>query len=286
MSREADMSVCEDASRADETTPPNYVFERRSKAVTTGDLHSFKEEIKDMIKSLRAAQQQEFKNITPTIMEIKQTNTNIESSIALLMSQNQELSNRILQLENKSKEDREYITLLEEKVENLQMGSRKSNFEIKNVPKKTAETKDELVQMALSLSSSIGGNLCKTDIKDIYRVHGKKDSQTSAIIVETSSTLVKNDILRLCKAFNVKTKAKLCAKHLGLRSKEDTPIFVSEQLTAKGSRLHFLARDLAKSKQYKFCWTAYGKVYVRKADSSPIILIKSEAQIQQLMNTD
>ncbi|KAL0810240.1 hypothetical protein ABMA28_011021 [Loxostege sticticalis] len=283
------MSVCDaDDSRvahcAGAVTPPNYVF-ARPKVVTTDDLNNFKEEIKNMIGSLWAAHKQETKDIAPTLMEIKQTNSNIESSIALLMGQNQELQNKIFLLESKSKEDREYISLLEERVESLQMGSRKSNFELKNVPRKNSETKDDLVQMALCLSTTIGGNLCRTDIKDMYRVRGKKDTQSPPIVVETSSTLVKNDVLKLCKAFNVKTKSKLCAKHLGFRTNEDTPIFVSEQLTARGSRLHFLARDLAKSKQYKFCWTAYGKIYVRKTDNSPILLIKSEAQVQQLMNT-
>ncbi|KOB66608.1 Zinc finger DNA binding protein [Operophtera brumata] len=138
--------------------------------------------------------------------------------------------------------------------------------------------------MVLNLSNNVGGNINKPDIRDIYRVRGKKEGpQNTPIIVETSSTLLKTDILKMSKNFNVKHKTKLRALHLGFRTSEDTPIYVSEQLTARGSRLHFLARDLAKSKQYKFCWTAYGKVYVRKAENTPIIAIKTEAQVQQLL---
>ncbi|KAL4718573.1 hypothetical protein ACJJTC_002772, partial [Scirpophaga incertulas] len=84
--------------------------------------------------------------------------------------------------------------------------------------------------------------------------------------------------------FNVRNKSKLCAKHLGFRTDEDTPIFISEHLTRYASRLYFLARGLAKSKEYKYCWTAYGKIYVRKSDNSPIINITNEAQVQHLYN--
>ncbi|KAL4710608.1 hypothetical protein ACJJTC_003244 [Scirpophaga incertulas] len=83
-------------------------------------------------------------------------------------------------------------------------------------------------------------------------------------------------------------KTKLRAKHLGWRKQEETPIFVSEHLTGKAARLYFLARDLAKNKLYKFCWTSLGRVYVRKNEEkdSPYIQITSEHQIQDLLKND
>lgn len=140
--------------------------------------------------------------------------------------------------------------------------------------------------MVIGLSNTVGVNLSKKDIKDIYRVRGKKDgTPNTPIIVETTSALTKTSMLRACKDFNIKQKSKLSAKHLGYRKYEDTPIYVSENLTQKGARLHFLARDLTKTNRFKFCWTSYGKVFVRKDENSPVILIKSEAQCHQLMNS-
>ncbi|XP_060806129.1 uncharacterized protein LOC132903002 [Amyelois transitella] len=159
------------------------------------------------------------------INEVHLTNTKIESSVTFLSAQNEAVLNKVQQLEVDAKKDREYITMLENKLEESQMLSRKTNIEIRNVPKQAGETKDVLVGMQ---------------------------------------------------------KNKLTAKHLGLHTKEDTPIFVTEHLTPKGSRLYFLARELVKSRRFKYCWTAYGKIYLRKDDTSPIILIKSEAQIQKL----
>lgn len=141
--------------------------------------------------------------------------------------------------------------------------------------------------MVTTLSNNIGCTLSRNDVKDIYRVRGKKEGMSNTpIIVETSSTLLKNDILTMSKTFNAKHKAKLCAKHLGLRTSEDTPIFITENLTAKSARLHFLGRDLVKSKLYKFCWTSYGKVYIRKDENSPVIMLQNEMQIQQLFNVN
>lgn len=143
-----------------------------------------------------------------------------------------------------------------------------------------------MIGIVESLSKSVGAKISRNEIKDIYRVRGKNAQILSTpIIVETTSTLLKTDILMMCKQFNVKNKAKLRGMHVGIRAAPavDAPIYVSEHLTPKGSRLHFLARDLAKSKNYKFCWTAYGKVYLRKDENSPIIAIKSEAQVQHLL---
>lgn len=240
-----------------------------------------KEEVKKLMALFSTTQGEE---LLTTLKEIKKSNYNIEASLAFLTAQNEEYKRQIEQLENQVRDDKCYITILETKIEDIQMSSRKANFEIKNVPKKKTETKDDLIDMVLCLSQSIDCNIIKSDIRDIYRVRGKKSDQSNTpIIVETSSTLLKTTVLKMGKAFNIKHKAKLCAKHLGLKTQEDTPVFLSEHLTVKGSRLYFLARDLAKSKAYKFCWTAYGKVYVRKNENSPIISIKSEEQVHQLL---
>lgn len=267
-------------------TPPNYVatrIKRKREDDGLADLSSLKEEMMNMFSALMASQNLEFQKNANTLKEIQKTNESIENSMTFLAAQNKEFQEKIERLEGQVREDRIYISVLEDKIEDMQKDRRKANLEIKNVPRKTSEAKDDLIDMVISLSNNVGCQMVKSDIKDIYRIRGKKDDfQNTPIIVETASTLLKTDVLKMCKAFNKKHKSKLCAKHLGIRLSEDTPIFVSEQLTAKASRLYFLARDLVKSQSYKFCWTAYGKVYLRKEENSRIILIKSESQIQQL----
>lgn len=253
----------------------------------SSDLADFKEEMKSMITSLLTAQEREMKKIGTSLKEIQSTNQSIEAAVSFLSAQNEEYKKKIETLEKNAIEDKKYITVLEDKIEDLQITSRKSNFELKNVPKENSETKENLVSMVLKLSETIGCQLNKEEIKDIYRVRSKKEGTRSMpIVVETSSTILKTEFLKCCKTYNMNHKNKLTAKHLGFRTNVDTPIYVSEQLTAKGSRLHFLARDLQKTKRYKYCWTAYGKVYLKKHDHSPVITVRSESQVQQLINED
>lgn len=269
------------------TTPPNFRHKRGREelddSITKSQLRDFKDEITTLIKSLLLKQENELRLISPALKEIQNTNKNIENSIEFLAAQNDELQKKIDVLEGQRQEDRKYIAILEDKIEELQKGSRKANIELKNVPKADLENKEDMIGMVVSLSESIGCKIEKNDIKDIYRVRGRKDGKPNTpIIIETSSTLLKTEILSKCKIFNKSHSEKLCAKHLGLKSSGESAIFVSEQLTAKGARLHFLARDLAKTRAYKYCWTAYGKIYVRKDDNSPVIQINSEAQVQHL----
>ncbi|KOB73051.1 Uncharacterized protein OBRU01_10652, partial [Operophtera brumata] len=79
--------------------------------------------------------------------------------------------------------DRECITLLEERLEELQRGSRKTNIEIKNVPKINSEDKEHLINMVLCLGKSVDCNINKFDVRDIYRVRENKDGQKNTPIV-------------------------------------------------------------------------------------------------------
>lgn len=276
-----------------ENSPLDFVSQRPNKRRKhdeyLSDLCDFKDEIKSMLKEFKISQEKELKAIIPTLKEIQYTNQNIESSIAFLTTQNLELKKKIEQMETKTKEDKEHILILEDKIEDLQRGIRKSSIEIKNVPRKNGETKEDLISMTFSLAKNINYSIEKSDIRDIYRIKQRKNDSriiNTPIVIEMSSTMGKTEILQKCKLFNVKNKDKIRAKHLGLTTKEDTPVFVSEQLTSRGSRLYFLARDLAKYKNYRFCWTSFGKVFIRKDENSPIITIRNEDQVCKLKQGD
>lgn len=273
----------------EDTPPPLPLKRQQNKDSQPNDslkdqLNDFKEEMRKLMTFFMNSQKSELVDLNSTLKEVQKSNLNIENSIEFLASQNEELKNRISVLENNAKDDKQYILYLENKVEDLQLGSRKCNFEIKNVPKMENESKDDLIEMVTCLSKTVNCEIMKTDIRDIYRVRGKREQKNTPIIIEANSALLKADFLRMTKSFNVKNKNKICAKHLGIKTQGDTPVYVSEHLTAHASRLFFLARDLKKTKGYKFCWTSYGKVYVRKSEQSPVIVIRSEDQVHQLIS--
>ncbi|XP_028178724.1 structural maintenance of chromosomes protein 2-like [Ostrinia furnacalis] len=274
------------ATLTDELSPTNFVSRRVKRKATDNldcELSNFKEEIRSMISIMLTAQEKQINKITPVLNDIKEANANIEKSMAFLASQNEELKKKLDAYELQSKKDKEYITILEDKVEDLQRENRKSNIQIKNVPKVANENEQELMNMVVKLSENVGHTITGADIKDIYRLKNKKVENNGPIVVELSSTILKKDFLKSVKTYNIRHKEKLCARHLGHTKNEYTPIYVSEQLTAKAARLHFVARDLIKSTDYKYCWTSHGRVYIRRSEDTPVILVRSEQQVQNLL---
>lgn len=277
----------------DDPSTPQYVFHRnkRTRAEDTSPLTmkfqtfktEMKDEMKDLLTSLLSEQNKQLTKIANDLKEMQNINYNIEQSIGILTTQNEDFRCKIELLETQAKKDREYITILEDKVEDLQRSSRKSSVELKNVPKKPNETRDDLIGMVLKLSENIQLDLNARDISDIFRLKPRQESaKNPTIIVELRSSILRSDLLKKTKEFSIRNKIKLQAKHLGHTTQEDTPVFLSEQLTAKGARLFFLARDLSRTNGFKYCWTSFGRVYLRKDDKSKIIHIQSEAQVQQL----
>lgn len=269
-----------------DVTPPNYVAVRNKRAREEdlpSEFISFKDEMKEMFTSFINTQQNDLRNIAASIKEIQQTNNKIENSISYLAAQNEELKNKINQLELQVKKDQDYICVLEDRIEEMQRCTRKNNIEIKNVPKKIQESREDLTKMVLCLAKNIDLEINPRDIKDIFRLHGKKEGKNPPILVELDSAIIKQDLLKKTKSFNIRNKSKLQARHLGFTTNADNPIFISEQLTPKNARLFFLARDLAKTKQYKFCWTSFGRVFVKQDENSKVVLIRSEAQVHGLL---
>lgn len=292
------MSICEPGADASDSSP-DYVTQRQRPARERNELeqpcdsdapvdmsrqmNEFRHEIRKLITYFTNNQTAQLRAINTTMKEIKHTNECIEASISELSKQNEEFTRRFSQIEKQLKDDNDYILFLENKLEETQIGLRKTNIEIKNVPNIKNETKTDLLAMVSCLSASLVCPVNRSDVKDIYRVRSKKpDQKSSTIILETNSALLKLDLVKAAKTFNSKNSSKLCAKHLGLTTNEEQQIYITEHLTPRASRLHFLARDLKKSKDYKHCWTSYGKVYVRKTDESPIIQVNTEEQIQRL----
>lgn len=269
----------------------DYVSQQRHKRTRVessppGQFSTLKDEIKEMISTLISAHNRELTSITSELREIKEANCRIDDTMSLLTAQNEDFRKKITLLEQQTKKDQEYISILEDKIEDLQRSSRKASIEIKNVPKRPRETSEDLIKYVTSLSKNIQVDFNHRDINDIFRLRGRNDAEKNpTIIVELRSSLLRTDILRGVKQFNIKQKSPLRAKHLGFTTNEDTPIYIAEQLTPKGARLFFLARDLKRSNKVKYCWTSHGRVLIRRDDTSPIIVIQSESQVQHLISS-
>ncbi|KAL0884206.1 hypothetical protein ABMA27_016208 [Loxostege sticticalis] len=238
------------------------------------------DEIRSMIAAANARTDKKLSAVQATLSDILTQNLDIKESISFISHQYEDMKIKVEQLEKERKADHGYISQLEEKLENMERLMCSSKIEIRNVPRKPGENKDDLCAIVMEAGTTLNVKIQRTDLKDVYRA-GKKDVP-SAIVVDFLSVTTKENIINGAKQFNKTYKQnRLNTGHLKLGG-PIKPVYVSEKLTHKTQRIYFLSRNFAKDNNYKYCWTSYGKVFLRKADGSPQILVKQESDLIEL----
>jgi hypothetical protein len=233
----------------------------------------------DDFKSLMMNMFQDLKN---TMKEIKEQNTQLQESVNFTAAKYEEIKEKMQKVEEERTEDRKYICQLEEKLEQLERQGRASSLEIRNIPITKDETKLGLTKIVADLGKTINVPIQESDVKDIFRVNAKT---SKPLIIDFTTVLLKENILRGIKKFNKDNRDnKLNTGYLKMDG-PNVPIFISENLTSKTKRLFFLAREFGAQNKFKYCWTSYGKVFLRKEDGTPLIRIESEKDLNKISNT-
>ncbi|KAJ8720571.1 hypothetical protein PYW08_006036 [Mythimna loreyi] len=159
------------------------------------------------------------------------------------------------------KNNQKIIKTLELKVDYLERNLKAATIEIKNIPTSNPENKTTLTGIVQKLGSIINQPVPASDIKNIFRLRGKKET-VGTVVVEFSTTSLKEQFIQSTKNYNKQhTGNRLNTSHLQATGPRK-PIFVSEALTAVTKRLHYLTREFIKNSEYEQCWTANGKVYM------------------------
>lgn len=235
-----------------------------------------------------------FTNLTNSVEqrfnEIKQQNNDLHASLQFMSDKYDSVLEKLQNLEEERIKERRHIQVLEDKIENLERKMKATGIEIRNVPRMTKddkkpETKLEMCELVKVIAKLVDVNLQDSDIKDIYRVNSNKET-AKPLIVELNSVLMKDNLLKAIKNFNKeRTKGdKLNTLHLKI-SGPPRPVFLSETLTFNTQKLFHMTRVFARENQYSYCWTSRGLVYLRKAESHPLIRINSEADILKLKSS-
>lgn len=260
---------------------------RPSNEEITDELAVFKEEMRDLIRQLFSTQNSRLDKLENHFIEIKKqyshietTNNEIEKSMTSLCNQLTSLESKITCLEQEKGSVAIQLSTLEEKIDSLDRNLIKTCIELRNVPKKQRETKSDLFTMVTQLSETLNIKLQATEIRDVVRLPSKKEF--SSVKVEFQNTLTKFQFLKSAKAYNNKnSSAKLNSVHVGFKDPK-SPLYVAEHLSAKANRLFFVSRNFAKSHNFAYCWTANGRIMLRKDNESAYILVKNESQLQEL----
>lgn len=243
------------------------------------ELFSFMQEMRDLLQSSTAQSDAKYLALQNSMQEIIAQNAVIKTSLDFVSQKYDEINAKMNHLEIERKAEISYINQLEDKVENLERMLCLTKMEVRNIPKKERENKEDLRQIIAETASVLQVPLERQDIKDIFRVY-KKDGTPSSIIVDFGSVTIKENMLDKVRQYNRNNNQhKLNTTHIKLKG-ETKPIYISECLTQKSQRLFYLARKFATDNGFKFCWTSHGKVFLRQIEGMKQILVKSEADLK------
>lgn len=194
---------------------------------------------------------------------------------------NENLIERISKLESENSALRNKSCETEFKIAQMEQQARDCNLEIQCVPEHRSENLQALI---LQLAKVMNFDLGSSDIVNFHRV-AKMNSESKRprnIVVKLSSPIKRDNFLAAVKIYNKNHgNDKLNTSHLGLAGNKQQ-IYISEHLSPNNKRLHAATRLAAQEKKYKYVWVRGGRIFVRRNDESPSVLIKSVDTLKSL----
>ncbi|KAJ0180367.1 hypothetical protein K1T71_003771 [Dendrolimus kikuchii] len=255
---------------------------RKRRDCVEEDLSDFMTQVKSMfcdIKACQSVQDTKMERICSAVEDIKAQNSSIQTSMEFLSEKYESLKTQLEKSDLENKKNLQHIKALEQKLDKYERISRSACIEIKNVPPVTGESKQDLLLKVTSIAKQINTVIEQCDVKDIYRINTKVPSN-KIIIVDFVSVIKKEDLIYKYKHFN-KGSIKLNTDMFNYNCTRQ-PIFISENLSQQMKRLYYLARDYAKSNDYKYCWVTNGKIFLRKIEGAPLNWIRNETDLKNL----
>lgn len=78
-----------------------------------------------------------------------------------------------------------------------------------------------------------------------------------------------------------KKTSPLTVSQLGLSGNQK--VFINDHLTAKNKNLLSKAKKTAAEMNFQYVWVKHAKIHVRKSDTTPVILVKSEKDLTKIV---
>ncbi|GBP34542.1 hypothetical protein EVAR_85262_1 [Eumeta japonica] len=146
----------------------------------------------------------------------------------------------------------------------------KFNLEVQCVPDKRTES---LLAIFKKICEEIKVPIIYTDICSVCRV-AKLNPQSihpRSILVTLPSERHRDNISAV-RRYNKNQPSTLISAHLGIHGNAIN-IYVSD-IAPHTKKIHTAARNVSKERGYKYTWVRFGRIYVRKDDTSPAVVIK------------
>lgn len=175
---------------------------------------------------------------------------------------------RVLGIVNATQET---VANLKKELGDKEQWSRLNNVEIKGVPLRKEEN---LFSIIGALSKKVGYEFPKSQINYISRVP-TFNSKDKSIIVSFVNRYVKEEFIAAARALK-----NLTAGDIG--AGDTRRIFVNDHLTPDQKIRLTKTKALKKSHGYLYVWVKYCKIHVRKNDTSPVIIVSKDSDLNKL----
>lgn len=202
------------------------------------------------IDDLRRELRKELREIKDSLNEVK----DLKEGLSQILKENEELK-----AENAK---------LRSRVEEVEQYQRSNNLEIKGVP-----TDIEPFEAVKKIGAIVHEEISEDDVDTCHRVPTARHD-VSNIVVRFVRRTKRNALLSKAK------KAKIDSGVLG--SRVSSPVYVNEHLTRNGKQLLGAAIQRKREMQWKFVWTANGKVFARRNESSPVLRIATTSDLSKM----
>lgn len=228
----------------------------------------------DAVKAIQA-DLLDLKSLKDEMSEVKTSLNHVHTSVDAL-------SHRLIEIDREIevlKGTKEEVSRLTQRVQALEatlsegeQRSRLNNIEIKGIPITNSEN---LYTIVSKISTKINCSISNDQINYIARVPSRNDKQNKNIIVSLHNRYLRDNFVSTAR------KCKLSPMDLGLIG--SNRIFINDHLTLENKMLLNKAKTLTKERDFSFIWVKNCKILVRKNSTSPIHVIKTEADLRKII---
>ena len=167
------------------------------------------------------------------------------------------------------------IKILEDKVMANDIQLREDKLEIAGVP---VSPNEDCKEIALQVAKKANPNLQPTDVIQAFRIGRMKNTDGNMntnrpILVQYRCPQTRNTVFK-----NKKALRGVDTLMMGLAN-EKKNIYINEHLSGDMKFLLRQANIVRKEKEWRFLWTNGGVIHVRKSESSRVILIKRQEDL-------
>lgn len=224
-------------------------------------------------------------NNEPTIKDVMAKLNEVIRSIDYMSSQQEETLKRLILLENENKSLNEANSQLNTRLANIetfffqqQQQQLQNHVTIHGI---RAEQGEDLKQTIINTAKILNVDVTKESIISARRMNNNNNPNTPTIIVtEFHTTEIKNKILQ-----NAKVNGPIMLNQLkNSPNNENKKIYINEYLNTYTKTLYENAKKLKLNNQYKFVWVKHGNIYIRKNETSNIIRVKHQNDVNRAQN--